>query len=124
MFLVLEYKYSKHILLFADDIDRISDSYRSLQAFHDSSSEWCQKWRLQINAYKTNMAHFRPICIPVTYFNFQSSNIQIVIINNYINLGLCLNEHLDLELIANLLKGLNVPMCLIPQLQTVPHTIE
>jgi hypothetical protein len=88
------------ILLFADDIALISDSEESLQAMPDSLSEWCYKWRLQINPDKTKVMHFRPVSVPMTDFNFKCCNSPIAIVDSYKYLGLNLNENLDLEKIA------------------------
>ena len=46
-------------LMYADDIALVSDSERNMQGILDIVNNWCHKWRLNINVYKTGIVHFQ-----------------------------------------------------------------
>jgi len=88
------------ILLFADDIALISDSPQNLQQMLHKVSEWCAKWRLSINEEKTKVIHFRPKACIRTDFRFMCLGKPVEAVDSYKYLGLLLNEHLDMQKIA------------------------
>ena len=47
------------ILMYADDIALVSDSERNMQGILDIVKNWCHKWRMNINVYKTDIVHFQ-----------------------------------------------------------------
>ena len=46
-------------LLYADDIDLIVPNEADLRNLIDVVQEWCSKWQMGLNLYKTKVIHFR-----------------------------------------------------------------
>ncbi len=57
---------TKCILLFADDIVILAEDEITLQIILDFTNEWCKKWRMKINNYKTKVIHFRQKSTEIT----------------------------------------------------------
>ena len=47
------------LLLYADDIVLLSENPENLQLMLNKVTEWCKKWRLQVNLDKSQIMHFR-----------------------------------------------------------------
>ncbi len=71
------------------------DSPQALQAMLDTVTDWSQKWRLSINAEKTNVVHFRTSGTVKTQFEFTCSGVGLEINESYKYLGLVFNEYID-----------------------------
>ena len=82
------------ILLYADDIVLIAPNEVSLQKMIDFVSNWCKKWRMAINADKTQIVHFRSFKTNVTKNIFRFANIELKIVSHYKYLGVIFDEHL------------------------------
>ena len=91
------------ILLYADDIVMLAENEDDLQSLMDIAGIWCNKWRLQVNADKTKVVHFRKDSHPKTDFEFKCKDHNIATIDKYKYLGCIFNEHLDFTVTANIL---------------------
>ena len=80
------------ILLYADDTVIFSDSEDSLQYALNTFNEYCDKWRLTVNAAKTKIIIFnsrgRPK--PTTKFTLKGADIEII--NEYKYLGIYFSQ--------------------------------
>ena len=56
------------ILLYADDIVLFSDNENKLQEVINEVKQWCIKWRLNTNTYKTKVLHFRKHIMYCVFF--------------------------------------------------------
>ena len=93
------------ILVFADDIVLIGDSENKLQAMLSHVQVWCKKWRLSVNKDKTKVVHFRNRRKKETGFKFMFDGDEIEKVSQYKYLGVVLDEHLNYDVIANVLAG-------------------
>ena len=82
-------------LFYADDIVVMSESAQGLQCQLDIISDWCNKWRMELNQSKTKVIHFRPRSVPETRHNFKCGNLDINNCKKYKYLGLFFNEYMD-----------------------------
>ena len=85
------------ILLYADDIVLMAADEMSLQKMLTFIRQWCNKWRMAINAEKTQVVHFRRPSTPRTNFNFTFGEKYLMIVPVYKYLGLQFDEHLNFE---------------------------
>ena len=86
------------ILLYADDIVLISKDEKSLQKMLNFTHQWCKKWRMDINADKTQVVHFRNSNMSKTNSTFNFGNHDLKIVGNYKYLGVIFDEFLDFNL--------------------------
>ncbi len=93
------------ILLFADDIVLMAESEYDLQFLLNKVHEWCMKWQLSVNKDKTKVVHFRKRRQAKTGETFTFDNSVIEIVDRYKYLGVMLHEHLDYDIIADLLAS-------------------
>ncbi len=68
------------ILAFADDIVILAKNEKDFQDILSCVENWCNKWRLKINANKTNVMHFRGKNTTCTKLNlkFDYNELKIV----------------------------------------------
>ena len=92
-----------NILLYADDIVILAESEQNLQTMMDHIHEWCRKWRMSINAMKTNVVHFRKASSKRTDFKFSCGPHDIIVVEKYKYLGCVLEETLNFSHTANML---------------------
>lgn len=59
------------LLLYADDIAILSENELEMQRCLDILTDWCMRWRLNVNCAKSNIMHFRKRNIPRSKFNFR-----------------------------------------------------
>jgi len=88
------------ILLYADDIVLISDSEVSLQRMIEILERWCAKWRMRINADKTQVMHCRRKNDAKTDFVFTYNHERINVTEQYRYLGVHINDTLDYTVTA------------------------
>ncbi len=62
------------LLLYADDLCLIADYERDLQVMLNVLSDWCGKWKMNVNVNKTKVVHFRPLSILRTDTQFTCGN--------------------------------------------------
>ena len=86
-----------NVLCYADDIVLIAKCENDLQSLINIVSDWCLKWRLEINLAKTNIMHVRHPRKPQTKFSFQFDGRPVPFCKQYKYLGLTINEHLDFQ---------------------------
>ena len=87
-------------LMYADDIVVIASSAADLQCQLNCVNEWCQKWRLDLNADKSKIMHFRPKKCPTTTATFKCGNLKLGQCSTYKYLGIWFTEHLDMSFAA------------------------
>ena len=85
------------LLLYADDVAFIAPDAVSLQHMLDILDAWCQKWKLEINADKTKVVHFRTCSTERSDYQFKCGDSFILYSDCYRYLGIWLNEHLDMK---------------------------
>ncbi len=86
------------LLMFANDIVLLANSPSELQTTINKVSDWCERWRLFINTTKTHVIHFRA---SQTHITFRCRNKVIEKLDRVSYLGMEMNEHVNLEIIAN-----------------------
>ncbi len=86
------------ILFYADDIVLLSNSATKLQDMLNCLSEWCKKWRMQINETKTKVIHFRKKSTRRSNYNFTCGDKVIALTSDYKYLGIWFNEFSDMSL--------------------------
>ena len=91
------------ILLYADDIVLIAPNEESLQKMLDFIKNWCDKWRMAINADKTQVVHFRQPSSPQSDFSFRFGDSTLQIVQFYKYLGVIFDENLTFEKNASVL---------------------
>lgn len=92
-------------LAYADDIVLLSETEEGLQKLLTHFHKWCCKWRLSINAQKSQIMHFRKSRKNVTKFVFKIGKEVLKITDKYKYLGVVLHENLNFscttEVLAN-----------------------
>ena len=88
------------ILLYADDIDLISDIADDLQLKLNCLNGWCSTNGMTVNASKLNVVHFRPNSAPRINNHFVCGAQELLIMDRYIYLGITLNAFLDYNVTA------------------------
>jgi hypothetical protein len=83
------------ILLYADDIVLLAENEENLQIMLDHMFSWCSKWRLNVNASKSKIMHFRSSRKRPTQFSFTYGDITLERVSEYKYLGVILDEFLD-----------------------------
>ena len=91
-------------LLYADDIAIVSHNEEELQQMLDIVYNWCDKWRLVLNAEKTKIVHFRKQTVPRSNINLHFGENQLQYIEKYKYLGCIFNEFLDFTVTSNVLS--------------------
>ena len=89
------------ILLYADDIVLIRESETDLQTILNEFSNWCEDNRMAINNSKSKVVHYRPESVPRSSFSFSCCSSNIEIVDRYVYSGLTIQEHMDLNITAN-----------------------
>ena len=85
------------ILLYADDVVLLAESESDLQIMLDVLSNWCKKWRLDINDTKTQVIHFRNPSKQRSVFQFYCGDQELKTVSQYKYLGLVFNEFHDMS---------------------------
>ena len=93
--------YNLTILLYADDIVLLAPSPEKLQQQIDYVNEWCKKWRMNVNADKTQIVHFRPLRHSQSAFVWRFGNEVLQVVSSYRYLGVYLHENLDFKVMAD-----------------------
>jgi exonuclease III len=75
-------------LMFADDLILLSESAIGLQNCLDCLSNYCDKWKLNVNLNKTKVIIFNKGGHNIKKFNFTYKNNQLEIVSNYCYLGI------------------------------------
>ena len=88
------------LLLYADDIVLLGDTEQDLQDMLDIAEEWTRVWGLAVNVDKTNVVHFRPVCVPRSMTQFKIGEKLVQVVDRYKYLGLVFGEFLDYGLMA------------------------
>ena len=89
------------ILLYADDIALIAPCAEGLQEMLDKLNEWCIRWKMLVNAKKTQVIHFRKgPSITRSDFQFKCGEACIETVDRYRYLGLIFTEFLDFNIMA------------------------
>ena len=91
------------ILLYADDIVLMAEDEHSLQTMLNYIADWCSKWRMSINADKTQIVHFRQWSKPQSSFTFRFKSQILKTVRYYKYLGITLDEHVDFDLNSSIL---------------------
>ena len=85
------------LLLYADDIALMATSENDLQRMLDCLDQWCQRWKLVVNADKSQVIHFRRgPSVPRTAHQFKCGTGNLLLVEKYRYLGLIFTEFLDL----------------------------
>ena len=71
------------ILLYADDVVLLAESESDLQIMLDVLSNWCKKWRLDINDTKTQVIHFRNPSKQRSVFQFCCGDQELKTVSQY-----------------------------------------
>ena len=93
------------ILLYADDIVLIAPNESSLQKMISFVSDWCRKWRMDINTDKTQIVHFRNSRSARTNYAFNFDGNPLSIVSHYKYLGVIFDEHLNFDSNASTLSS-------------------
>ena len=91
------------LLLYADGIILLAENELDLQVLLNKLHNWCSKWRMAINADKTQVIHFRNRKVPKTTMSFHVGNEELKIVNSYRYLGATVNEFIEIDVTANVL---------------------
>ena len=91
-------------LLYADDIVLLAENENDLQELINVVSNWCEKWRMEVNLDKTNIMHIRKKSHSQSNFVFLLGFKPIYYCRSYKYLGLTVNEFLDYEFSTNILS--------------------
>ena len=90
-----------NVLAYADDIVLVSETETGLKELLNILGTWCRKWRVQINATKTKVVHFRKKNVPETNYQFQVGKERLDTVSMYRYLGITLGCHLENEYITD-----------------------
>ncbi len=93
------------ILAFADDIVILAKNEKDLQDNLNYVENWCNKWRLKVNADKTNVMHFRGKCTNCTKFNYKFDHNKLKIVDQYKYCGIILQQNRDYNVTTSVLAG-------------------
>ena len=91
------------ILLYADDIVLMAPDERSLQKMITFIEKWCGKWRMAINADKTQVVHFRNQSRLRSDFSFTFGSGNLKIVPYYKYSGVIFDENLSFEMNSSVL---------------------
>ena len=91
------------ILLYADDIVLMAPDEKSLQKMLNFIEKWCNKWRMAINADKTQVVHFRRQSKIRSDYLFTLGINNLSTVSYYKYLGVIFDENLSFESNASLL---------------------
>ena len=89
--------------MYADDIILLAENELDLQVLLNELHNWCSKWRMAINADKTQVIHFRNRKVPKTTMSFHVGNEELKIVNSYRYLGATVNEVMEIDVTGNVL---------------------
>ena len=88
-------------LLYADDLVLIASSEGDLQNLLHVLHTWTIENKMTVNLSKSKVVHFRPKCINKSRYVFKCGDDVMEIAENYVYLGLFLNEFLDYSFTAS-----------------------
>ena len=88
-------------LLYADDLVLIASSEGDLQNLLHVLHTWTIENKMTVNLSKSKVVHFRPKCINKSNYVFKCGDDTMEIAENYVYLGLFLNEFLDYSFTAS-----------------------
>ena len=71
------------LLLYADDIVIFADSAEELHKGLDVLHIYCQRWKLKINAQKTNVVIFRKCGARLGNLNFNFNGVPLEIVKSF-----------------------------------------
>lgn len=91
------------LLLYADDIAILSENELEMQRCLDILTDWCMRWRLNVNCAKSNIMHFRKRNIPRSKFNFRIGNEELQYVHQYRYLDVIFYEKMDFNTTAEVL---------------------
>lgn len=91
------------ILLYADDIVLMAPDENSLQKMLKFIETWCNKWRMAINADKSQIVHFRHHSKTKSDQTFTLGNNNLQTVSYYKYLGVIFDEHLSFEINSSIL---------------------
>ena len=83
------------MLLYADDIVLIAESETDLQSMLDTVNNWCNRWRVIVNANKSKCIHFRSTNTQRSQFVFHIGESKLETIDKYKYLGIIFHEKLN-----------------------------
>ncbi len=69
---------------------------------------WCEHWSKVVNVKKTQIVHFRPMCIQPTAYHFKIGDHIILLTDRYKYLGLIFTEFLDYNVKTKMVARLAV----------------
>ena len=93
------------ILLYADDIALIAPDESSLQKMLSFVNDWCKRWRMAINADKTQIVHFRSPRSSRTNYQFKLGVHALSTVSQYKYLGVIFDEYLNFDHNASTLSS-------------------
>ena len=88
-------------LLYADDLVLIASSEGDLQNLLHVLHTWTIENKMTVNLSKSKVVHFRPMYINKSRYVFKCGDDIMEIAENYVYLGLFLNEFLDYSFTAS-----------------------
>ena len=89
------------IFLYADDLVLISENEADLQAMLDILNNWCKNNKINLNAEKSKVVHFRNPSVQRSSFNFSCGDHMLEITTQYNYLGLTMTEFLSYDAMAS-----------------------
>ena len=92
-------------MAYADDVVLFAESEEELQERMNILGKWCKKWRLNINASKSNVVHFRPRNTTETKTDFHIGEEKIAVVQTYKYLGITLDCFGRVDCIVTQLAG-------------------
>ena len=89
------------LLMYADDLVLLARNERDLQCMLDILNDWCNEWKVCINADKSEIVHFRGGSVKQSSYIFSVGDRNLKTVSQYKYLGLILDEHLDFKVTAD-----------------------
>ena len=116
------------LLMYADDIVLLADNENDLQQMLNALLEWCRSNYMSINTNKTNIVHYRPKSNSKTCFNFTFGDVDLMIKESYLYLGLVLEEHLNFNVTASFVaksasRALGLLICKFKSIGGMPFKV-
>ena len=88
-------------MLYADDIALLAPDKASLQKMLDCLHDWCSRWKMLVNATKSQVVHFRRgPSVPRSDVVFKCGEYIMQTVDRYRYLGLIFTEFLDLSVMS------------------------
>ena len=83
------------MLVYADDVVLLTETEDELQYLLNELNRWCDINKLEVNASKSKVVHFRTPSKAKTGWSFTCGEKYLETVDQYLYLGLLLTEHLD-----------------------------